>query len=122
MIQKPQDLFSYIEVLYFKLRKDSKLREDKYFTFSMVPPEELMPYPSGYNLITIQNEIKNWEYCDQKAFIDFLNSKRTENFLNKLTHTVEEVRNQLLDNPSSLQGMLATWWKLGCHPLQGEDS
>ncbi len=117
-INKHEDLFKYVEVLYFRIQSEDEEREERYFSFSLVPPEGLMPYSSGYNLITIQEELKNWEYCDQKAFIDFLNSKRTEHFFHEIISMVQQCQEQLLKQPTTLQGMLATWWKLGIHPLQ----
>lgn len=121
MIKQQEDLFQYIEVLYFKLKEESEFRDDRYFSFSVVPPEELMPYPSGFNLISIQDELKNWEDRDKKSFVNFLNSKRTEHFFEEIIQTVQDVQNELLDNPTTLQGILATWWKLGIHPLQDNE-
>lgn len=120
-IESINHLFAYIRVLYFKAEQGYGTNGTGYQTFSLVPSDELTPYDSGYNLITIQDEMENWDYCDKKAFIDFLNEKRTNNFLENTLNKVREAQNELLDQPTTLQGMLATWWKLGCHPLQNEE-
>lgn len=119
-IETTEQLFSYIKILYFRPRQEQS-EQIEYATYSTVAPEDLEPYDSGYNLISIQEEFDKWDNKDQKAFIDFLNAYRTDKFLQGLLEVVIEEQNHLLENPRTLHGLFATWWKLGCHPLQDED-
>jgi len=119
-IESIDQLFSHIDILYFRSRKD-KSKEILLATFSMVPPENLEPYQSGYNLKTIKEEFDKWDNQDQRAFLDFLNEKRINNQLECLLDAIKKCQQYLLEHPDSIQGLLATWWKLGCHPLQEDD-
>jgi hypothetical protein len=52
--------------------------------------------------------------------LTFLREPRTHNYLEGLLREVREVQDIILKNPSTLPGLLATWWTLGVHPLQDE--
>lgn len=118
-IESTNQLFSYINILYF-LPKDNNSKLSL-ATFSMGLPEGLAPYYSGFNLVTIKNEMNNWVEKDKKAFISFLNETRTNLFLENILQTIQKYQNELMEHPHSLQGMLAQWWKLGIHPLQEDE-
>ncbi len=118
-IENTPQLFSHIKVLYFRPTEESSSMS--LAAFSIVPPDGLEPYDSGYNLASIKNEVETWGNSDQKAFIDFLNETRTNRFLEELLEIVSKYQEQLTDQPTTLQGMIALWWKLGIHPLQEED-
>jgi hypothetical protein len=111
------DIFRHIDVLYFKQRAEDP-GEYRFAAESIARPEGLEPYPSGFTLLSISGEVKKWSEADRSAFIDFLNEDRTEEFFKSLIRSVEEAQKNLLSHPGTLPGMLATWWKLGCHPLQ----
>ena len=118
-IDRLEKLFAYIDVLYFRpgqLDTDLQLAN-----FSIVPPDGLEPYASGFNVVSIQREVESWREEDKKAFVRFLNSQRVNEFLVSLMEAVNERKSQLTDNPQTLQGMLALWWKLGIHPLQQDE-
>lgn len=119
-IENIDQLFSHINVLYFRPAEETPYSLP-FAKFSIVPPDGLEPYFSGFNLISIQDEFDSWDHEDQKAFVKFLNEKRTNNFLEDLLETVKEYQGQLTKHPSTLQGMLALWWKLGIHPLQDDE-
>ncbi len=119
-IETIEHLYSHIDILFFRPRADNNDASVSLANFSLVTPDELEPYRSGYNLISIQDEFNQWSYADQKAFLNFLNEKRTNHFLGEILETVRKYQEELLEEPTSLQGLLATWWKMGCHPLQDE--
>ena len=116
-IENIEQLFSHINIMYFRPAKEAR-DNLPLAKFSIVPPDDLEPYFSGFNLISIKDEFDSWCHEDQKAFAEFLNEKRTNSYLEGLLETVKEYQDQLTENPSTLQGMLALWWKLGIHPLQ----
>lgn len=118
-IESTAQLFSHINILYFRpTAQNSSLPLAKY---SIVPPEGFETYFSGFNLISIKNEVDSWPPGDQQALIQFLNEERTNGFLEGLLSTVKEYQTKLSDHPTTLQGLMALWWKLGVHPLQNED-
>lgn len=51
----------------------------------------------------------------------FLNAERMDKFLSSVLEAVKEKPRERLEQPTTLQGMLATWWKLGIHPLRDEN-
>ena len=113
------DLFEHIRVLYFK----STTREDNQkilSKFSLPLPEDLEPYDSGFSLLSIKSEFDTWDEADKTAFLDFLNSDRTDKFLNSILEEIQFHQKSLLGQ-STLQGLMATWWKLGVHPLQSSE-
>ena len=110
-------IFRYVAVLYFKQRVEDP-GEYQFAAGSIARPEGLEPYPSGFTLLSISGEVTKWSEADRSAFIAFLNEDRTEEYFKSLIGSVEEAQKTLLSNPGTLPGLLATWWKLGCHPLQ----
>jgi len=115
-IESVGQLFSRINVLY--LRSSGSGSRLPLAKFSVVPPENLEPYPSGFNLVSIQGEVETWDVADQKAFITFLNEERTNAFFENILDTVRTYQEKFTEHPDTLQGLLALWWKLGVHPLQ----
>lgn len=113
-------IFSHINVLFFRPSRTNEyllLSEE-----SITPQDKLESYFSGFNLISIKSELKNWCYEDQQAFIDFLNEPRTNNFFESLLKEIISYQVKLTEQPTTTQGMLALWWKLGIHPLQDESA
>ena len=118
-IESIDHLFSNIDIVYFRVCKQPN-KELSLAKFSIVPPDGMEPYSSGFNLISIKNEVEKWPTQDRDAFIDFLNEERANLFMEDLLKTVKKYQENLTDNPATLQGMLALWWKLGIHPLQDD--
>jgi len=118
-IETADDLFEYIDIFYFR-PKSEQYKEWEYTVWSTVPPQDLEAYPSGFNLISIQSEFDKWDKKDQRVFLRFLNSRRTDKYLNGILETIIKDQEAFLKQPSTLPGLLATWWKAGCHPLQDE--
>lgn len=110
-------LFQHIEVLYF--RPIGETPTDWTYCDDSIPrPTGFEPYPSGFNLETIRSEYATWDAADQAAFVAFLNEERVSRYFEHSLSVIREHQERLLQVPSSLPGLLATWWKLGCHPLQ----
>jgi len=118
-IETAEDLFEYIDIFYFR-PKSEHYKEWEYAEWSTIPPQDLEAYTSGFNLISIQSEFDKWDKKDQRAFLRFLNSRRTDKYLNGILETIIKNKEAFIKKPSTLQGLLATWWKAGCHPLQDE--
>lgn len=116
-IESENDLFSHIMVLYFRPKpgEGSPLPLAK---GSLAPPQDLEPYQSGFNLVTIKEEWERWDDDDKRAFVRFLRDGRTGEFLENILQTVKTLQEDLLSRPTTIQGTLATWWRLGIHPLQ----
>jgi hypothetical protein len=110
-------LLEYIDIMYFRpvshggMPYECAQNSDR-------PPTDLEPYPSGYTLRTIRGPFDTWSSEDQAAFEAFLDAPRTREFLQKHLDLVFEAKDELLSKPATLPGLLATWWKAGCHPLQ----
>src|SRR5882672_4113192 len=86
-------LFSHVNVLYFREAPESPalaLSEH-----SAVPPSNLEAYPSGFNLVSIKSEFDKWSVEDQKAFVAFLNAKKTNDYLSGLLDMIERKQNGL---------------------------
>ncbi len=119
-LEAQPDLFAYINVLYF--RQDAGGRSYQLADQSTAPPVDLEPYPSGYDLTSIQEELCSWSSADRHAFVGFLNEERTNAFLEGLLAIVRDEQENLLQQPASIPGLLATWWKMGIHPLQDSEA
>ena len=119
-IKSAEDAFSHIGVSYFRQRALGSDEPDM-APDSARQPDDLEPYPSGFNLVTIQHELARWSTEDRVAFLAFLRESRVATFLESLLRAIKSVQADLLDAPSTLPGLLATWWQLGIHPLQEED-
>ncbi len=118
-IKHPEDALRRIGVLYFRPKVESD-RGMSLSELSNLPPEDLEPYPSGFNVVTIKSEFDQWSPEDQSAFIEFLRADRTSRFMDSVLAAIRKAQDRLVDNPSTLPGLLATWWNLGIHPLQEE--
>ena len=118
-LKTQEDAFGHIGVLYFRPRSGPQ-SVPIYADQSGIPPDELAQYPSGFNLVSIQHELARWSADDRNAFLAFLREKRVHDYLEGLLEAIREAQGRLLDNPSTLPGLLATWWALGVHPLQDE--
>jgi hypothetical protein len=112
-------LFEHVNILYFQSRSASP-DEVRYHDSSLPPPGDLEPYQSGFNLFTIREAFENWSTEDQAAFEAYLNEERVGSYLQAQLDSVIEAKNQLLAQPSTMPGLMASWWKAGCHPLQEE--
>lgn len=118
-LKTQEDAFGHIGVLYFRPRSGPG-GVSVFADQSGIPPDQLEHYPSGFNLVTIQHELARWSADDRNAFLAFLREKRVHEYLEGLLEAIREAQGRLLDNPSTLPGLLATWWALGVHPLQDE--
>jgi hypothetical protein len=119
-IKHPEDAFSRIGVLYYRPKVEGE-HSLSLAEISNLPPEEMQAYPSGFNLVAIKAEFDQWSPEDQAAFLEFLRADRSSRFMDSLLKSVRNAQNLLLDNPSTLAGLLATWWNLGIHPLQDNE-
>ena len=115
-ITKPEHLLEYVNVLYFR-PKPTEASPVRISQHSEQIPEELEPYPSGYNLLSIRNELQKWSHADQEAFVVFLNSARINAYLTEALDVVRQHQEHLAGH-TSFSGLLALWWQMGCHPLQ----
>lgn len=116
-IERPEDMFEHVAILYLRPRAPDTAPW-QISGNSDHPPDDLEPYPSGFNLVTIKGECAQWSKEDQRAFVEFLNSPKTDAYFSDTLDTVRACQQDLLGQPSSLPGLIATWWKHGCHPLQ----
>ncbi|TDU66577.1 hypothetical protein EI77_03672 [Prosthecobacter fusiformis] len=116
-IETIEHLYPHIEVMFFRSRQASG-QERQYSEFSAAPPEDLEPYASGFTLHSIQTEFQNWSPEDQVAFAEILHSPRTQSFLQRELDEIMAMKEELRANPTTLAGMLASYWRMGCHPLQ----
>jgi hypothetical protein len=119
-IKDLQQFFAHVRVLYFRPRAPlaPQAAAVQCSRHSDTMPEDLELFPSGYDLVTIKDEYTKWSREDQDAFIAFLNSPRMDAYFTEALDTVRQHQQNLLGQPWTLPGLLATWWKLGCHPLQ----
>lgn len=116
-IQKLTDLFPYADVLYFR-RSDPSLPAQPPTEGSDALPTGLTPYHSGFNLATIRREAEKWSAEDREKFAAFLDEPRMREYFQEALAVVQDQQKRLLAQPSTPAGLMATWWKLGCHPLQ----
>lgn len=121
-VESVDKLFAHIGVLYFRPAKEKEKENLPLADFSIVPPYGLEAYHSGFNLVSIRDEVGSWEHEDQKAFVAFLNEDRTNKFFENILDSVKSFQSELAEHPGTLQGMLALWWKLGIHPLQEDEN
>jgi hypothetical protein len=112
------DLFQHVDILYFHPSTDISI--DPKYADSNRPPSGLESYSSGYNLLSIREVFKTWCAEDQQAFEEFLNQPRVSDLLDALLDEVGQTKQALLAQPATLPGLLATYWRAGCHPLQEE--
>ena len=116
-IKHPEDALQHVGVLYYRPKKEdgSDLPMAKH---SSLPPADLKPYPSSFNLVTIKATVDTWPPEDRAAFLQFLCAEKTSHYMDSLLPAVRRAQGVLLENPSTLPGLLATWWNLGIHTLQ----
>jgi hypothetical protein len=118
-ITEIEHLFPHVNVLYFR-PKSGKEGETPVSTHSNALPEDLEPFPSGYNLTTIHAECELWPGEDQVAFSEFLNDSKRRVFFEEILAAIRDHQERLLAQPTTVPGLMAHWWKQGCHPLQEE--
>ncbi len=116
-LEKIEYLFRYIEILYWRPKCDNssvlKLDEN-----STQPPAGLESYSSGYNLITIKEEYEKWSKADQIAFEEFIDGPRAQSFFDKSVEVIKEYQQLLLQQPTTLPGILANWCESRRDPSQ----
>lgn len=119
-IETMDQLFKHINILFYRANDNGN---DGYSLseLSIKAPDGFIAYESGYNLVTIKGVFDQWGQKDQCAFLEFLNESRTNSFFEAIFESIVKYQKGLTDNPSTLQGLLAMWWKLGVHPLQETD-
>ncbi|OYW27776.1 MAG: hypothetical protein B7Z47_06380 [Chthoniobacter sp. 12-60-6] len=120
-IEKVEDLYPYIGIVL--LRPAAKDQVSQVLAEGSLPvPEALEPLPSGHNLGNAHELTTTWSKEDQVAFNAFLNEPRLQTHLQVQLQAVEKAKERLLDKPDTTAGLLATYWKLGCHPLQEKEN
>jgi hypothetical protein len=120
-ITEIEHLFPHVNVVYFRPRS-AGAGESPVSGHSSMLPEDLEPYPSGFNLTTIHMESEQWTAEDQKAFAEFLNDSQRHAFFSDILEAIRRHQDHLLADPTTMPGLMAHWWKQGCHPLQEEAS
>lgn len=117
-LDNTKKLYEHINILYF--RQSNQRSNLELSKFSVVPPDGYEAYASGFNLMTIEDELGSWSAEDQAAFVRFLDTKRVSKFLESLIEEIDEPRTELTNSPLTIPGVRALWWKRGIHLLQQE--
>ncbi len=118
-IEDIEDLYPYVDVIYFEGDSDYVNAEDG-APGSIAMPDGLRPVNSGFTLATILQDIANWCEEDRKYFSDHLRSERVVGLLNSILGDVKQKQVMLLEEGPELGRLLAMYWRAGVHPLQEE--
>lgn len=118
-IEDMEHLLPHIGIAFFRSKQASTPIQE-FADNSEIPPQDLEPYTSGYNLLSIRKAFETWSTEDQRAFEEFLDEQRTTDFFENCLDEVQNAQDYLLSQPETLPGLLATFWEAGCHPLQEE--
>lgn len=116
-IETLTDLAPHLDVLYFRPREGLAVQRE-YSASSALPPEDLEPYPSGFTLATFAEQAGQWSAEDQAAFEAYLAEPRLRDFLQEKLDAVMAMKEELRQQPGTMPGLLAAYWRMGCHPLQ----
>ena len=117
-IEKSVELLPYVNVLYFKPAGEAVTHD--YHEKSGKIPAGWRPYQSGFTLVSIREEVKQWPAEDQLAFAEFLTGAFCQGYLHSMLRDVEKIKSALLEGGPHVARTQAWWWKLGIHPLQTE--
>ncbi|WP_395739945.1 hypothetical protein [Prosthecobacter sp.] len=119
-IEKVEDLHPYIGIVLLRPAEQDMVSQ-VLAKGSLPVSETLEPLPSGYNLANVHELTSTWSEEDQTAFQAFLKEARLQTHLQNQLQAVEEAKEKLLGQPDTTAGLLATYWKMGCHPLQEQE-
>ena len=89
-------LQQHINILYFRPPSDASAETILYTQESDTPPSDLVPYPSGFTLLTIREPLSTWPAADQKAFADFMDEPRNHEFMEKLMNAVVDAQQRIV--------------------------
>lgn len=117
-ITEADHLWRFIDVIYYRDRGAMAYRDAAPAAGSLPAPPGLEPYPSGYTVAGIGDELRSWPLQDQEAFAEFLVSERTSGYLRSLLDQVTAMQKDVLEHGNLLQRTQAGWWVAGVHPLQ----
>ena len=109
-LDNTKKLYEHINILYF--RQSNQRSNLELSKFSVVPPDGYEAYASGFNLMTIEDELGSWSAEDQAAFVRFLDTKRVSKFLESL---IEEIVLSLGGLVLSVTTLLPAWRRLRRH-------
>lgn len=74
--QSVLDLFEFVRVDYFRKRTPDDEPSDAIAVEGGAPlPEDLLPYYSGFTLLSIRQEFLKWSDADRKEFWEFVTTK-----------------------------------------------
>lgn len=116
-IESSEQLMNYIDVIFFKAA-GTDYKQPQTARGSNAPPEGLVPYRSGYTVISIQDKLGEWIKEDRAAFLDFISDPRTQEYFNQLLIELEKYKQRLFKHGNLVTRIQIGWWKTGCHPLQ----
>ena len=117
-IESVDDLLPFVDVIYFRDQDTSEDWSKRMHEGADQLPPRLEPYPSGFNLLSIPDELVNWSAEDQAAFQVFVDRARSSGFLDEMLARVQEYKKDVAENGHKLARLLAAWWRAGVHPLQ----
>ena len=121
VIESVEQLFPYLDVIYYKLREDGAATLHQPADKRLVSPSDQEEVRSGFTLTTIREELVSWPEADQVAFFAFLDSEHCLRYLNNQLASVISVKQAILTEGQSVPRLVASWWIAGVHPLQCEN-
>ncbi len=122
-IEHPDHVLQYGTVVFF--RPASQAGEgyrEEYSELGNTPEEPIEPYDSGFNLVTIQDELPHWSAADRDAFIDWLQASNARAYVQGQFEYVQSIRRQLPECGPFWSRVTALWWEAGVHPFQEEEA
>lgn len=120
-IESIEQLFTYIDVMYFKLQENGAATPHQLADTRYVQPSDQVEVRSGFTLTTIREELGSWPEADQVAFFAFLDSEHCQRYLNNQLTSVHSVKQAILTKGDAVPRLVASWWIAGVHPLQSEN-
>lgn len=108
-IRTVEDIFKRVEVLFFREADDESAAESRR-RYRVPTPPGMEPYPSGYNLISIEQGAAEWDERDRVDLCAALNEARADRYFRNALAVVRECQHALLEEPAPLPETLNTWW------------
>ncbi len=91
-VQRVDDVRRFVGVLYYREPQKGTASAPQARRASAPRRTALGPYPSGFTLATIEDEIRNWSHDDQDAFLAFLAGDEMQTLLRKAFRRVRDAR------------------------------
>ncbi len=89
-MQQVNDVRRFVDVVYYRELGKGTSSAPPVRRASTPRRPALNPYPSGFTLATIEEEMGNWSHDDQDAFLAFIAGDQIQTFLKKAFHRVRE--------------------------------